>query len=401
MRILFLTPQLPYPPRQGTQIRNYHLLRAAASTHQVDLLSFVRPGEAQEGAAALRKLCGEVQMVPAPLRSSRDRLRTLLLSPAPDMALRLRSAGFEASLRAMLTRGRYDAVQVAGIEMARYIQAVRDVSPQASIVFDDHNAEYVLQGRAAAVDAHRIPSWPKALYSLAQWRKLRAYEARACRMASAVLAVSEADAAALRSLGATAPVSVVPNGVDLEYYCPDRSRVAETANLLFTGTMDYRPNVDAVRWFVSRVLPPILAHRTDVRIDIVGRAPAPAVQQLASQAVNVTGPVEDVRPFFARSSIFVVPMRMGGGVRLKILEALAMAVPVVSTSMGAEGAGLTHGKEILVADTAEQFAAAILRLLDDHALRGRLVQAGREAVEERFAWERIAPLLLGVYGGIS
>lgn len=400
MRILFITPQMPYPPRQGTQIRNFHLLRAAAAAHRVDLLSFARPGETLSEAGPLRELCGEIHLVPAPLRTRQERLRMLLASPDPDMAHRLRSEGLAATLRSMLARGSYDTVQVAGIEMTRYIPVVRKTAPGARVIFDDHNAEYLLQGRAAAVDAHHPPSWPKALYSLIQWRKLRAYEARVCRGADAVLAVSEDDAAALRALGRTAPVFVVPNGVDIEYYHPNPSAIREPATLLFTGTMDFRPNVDAVRWFVAEVLPLLTRKRPDVRLDVVGRSPAPAVRRLAAPAVAVTGAVEDVRPYFARASLFVVPMRMGGGVRLKILETLAMGLAVVSTSMGAEGAGLTRGKELLIADTAEQFAAAVLRLLDDPALRSQLARAGRETACQRFDWGRITPRLLDVYGGI-
>ena len=401
MRILFLTPQLPYPPRQGTQIRNFHLLRAAAGIHQVDLLSFARPGETLSEAGPLRELCGEIHLVPAPLRTRRERLRTLLTSADPDMAHRLRSAGLAATLRAMLERVSYDVVQVAGIEMARYIPVVRQPAPGTRVVFDDHNAEYLLQGRAAAVDLHRPPSWPKALYSLIQWRKLRRYEAEVCRGADAVLAVSEDDAAALRLLGRTAPVSVVSNGVDSEYYRPVPSALPDAAALLFTGTMDFRPNVDAIQWFVAEVMPLLERTRPNVRLYLVGRSPAPAVQRLASSTVLVTGAVEDVRPYFARASVFVVPMRMGGGVRLKILETLAMGLPVVSTRMGAEGAGLTHGKELLIADTAEQFAGAVLRLMEDSSLRTRLAQAGRQTACERFDWSHIGPRLLEVYRAVS
>lgn len=400
MRILFITPQLPYPPRQGTQIRNFHLLRAAAGVHQVDLLSFARPGESLTEAGPLRELCGEIHMVPAPLRTRQERLRTLLTTADPDMAHRLRSEGLAATLRTMLERARYDAVQIAGIEMARYIPVVRRTAPGARVVFDDHNAEYLLQGRAASVDARHPPSWTKALYSLIQWRKLRRYEAQVCRGADAVLAVSEDDAAALRSLGGTAPIFVVPNGVDTEYYRPNPSMSPDPTTLLFTGTMDFRPNVDAVRWFVAEVLPLLQRTRPDVRLYVVGRSPAPAVERLASPTVTVTGAVEDVRPYFARASLFVVPMRMGGGVRLKILETLAMGLPVVSTSMGAEGAGLTHGKELLIADTAEQFAGAVTRMMEDSALRSRLAQTGRQTACERFDWRRIAPRLLDVYSGI-
>jgi sugar transferase (PEP-CTERM/EpsH1 system associated) len=402
LKILFLTPQLPYPPRQGTQIRNFHLLKAAAGAHEVDLLSFARPGETLESAGPLRDLCGEITLVPAPERTRAERLRLLLGSPDPDMAHRLRSEAYSANVRSVLASRGYDLVQLAGIEMARYLPAVRACSPRARVVFDDHNAEYLLQERAAFVDLRHPPAWPKALYSLAQWQKLRRYEARVCRDADAVLAVSEEDAGALRRLGRTAPVAVVPNGVDTTYYRTGPDAAREPATLLFTGTMDFRPNVDAIRWFVQDVLPLVAESRPDARLQVVGRSPAPAVLALASEnpGVVVTGAVEDVRPYFDRSTLFVVPMRMGGGVRLKVLEALAAGVPLVSTSMGAEGTGLVHEEELLLADTADQFARAVLRLLEDEPLRRHLSSAGRGAVSRRFDWTCVAPRLLSVYDGL-
>ncbi len=399
MKILFLTPQLPYPPRQGTQIRNFHLLKAAASAHRVDLLSFARQGETLASAEPLREFCGEIRLVPAPNRTQAARLRVLLTSRDPDMAHRLRSEGFVATLRGMLASEHYDVVQVEGIELARYVPVIRSAAGKAKIIFDDHNAEYLLQGRAALVDARHPATWPKSIYSAIQYQKLRRHESRVCQIADAVLAVSDDDAAALRRLGHIAPVTVVPNGVDTQHYAPDPTTSPEPATLLFTGTMDYRPNVDAVRWFVSRVLPLVIERRPETRFQIVGRSPDPSVRELASDrpTVIVTGAVDDVSQYFARATVFVVPMRMGGGVRLKILEALAAGVPVVSTAMGAEGTSLTHGKELLIADTEEQFAQAVLGLMEDIALRRQLASAGRGAVVRRFDWERIAPRLLGVY----
>lgn len=408
MRILFLTPQLPFPPRQGTQIRNFHLLKAAASAHRVDLISFAREGESLEGAAPLLEMCGQVKLLPAPRRGGWSRLRALVASPEPDLAHRLPSAGFAATLRSMLERERYDAVQIEGIEMARYVAVARAAAPGAAIIFDDHNAEYLLQARAAAVDSRDPSAWPRALYSLIQWLKLRRYEAEVCRSVDLVLAVSEADAAALRGLafhGLARParVRVVPNGVDTRYYRAEGDTASNGASLLFTGTMDYRPNVDAVRWFVSSILPAVTACRPEATFQIVGRSPAPAVRRLASlhPRVVVAGPVEDVRPYFSRSDLFVVPIRMAGGARLKLLEALAMGLPVVSTRMGAEGIDLVEGKEIVIADGREEFARAVLRLLADRTLRARLAEAGRIAAEQRFDWEQVAPRLLDGYEEIA
>jgi polysaccharide biosynthesis protein PslH len=192
---------------------------------------------------------------------------------------------------------------------------------------------------------------------------------------------------------------VVPNGVDTDYYRRERANGAPRANLLFTGTMDFRPNVDAVRWFASDILPRLSFQRRDVKLYVVGRAPSRPVLRLAgkSRDVVVTGAVEDVRPYFRQSSVFVVPMRMGGGVRLKLLEALAMGLPVVSTAMGAEGTGLVGGRDVLLADNPERFAREVLRLLEDPQLRDRLAVEGRRVAEERFDWTKVTLPLLRFY----
>ncbi|MHB0869364.1 MAG: glycosyltransferase [Chloroflexota bacterium] len=400
MRVLFLTPQLPFPPQQGTQIRNYHLLRAAAAAHQVDLISFNREGESLAKAQPLLELCGQIKLVPAPPARGRGvRGRDMLTSLLPDLAHRLRSEVFAAALSSVAAGNRYDVIHVAGLEMAGCIPIAREAAPRAQVVFDDHNAEYRLQARAAAVDAGRISTLPRSAYSLVQWRRLRRYETWACRQADTVLAVSEADATALEGLGARSRILVVPNGVDADHYRPDPDRQPDPAGLLFTGTMDYRPNVDAMSWFVSDVLPLVAAQRPEVSLQIVGRSPDPAVLRLASanRNVTVTGAVEDVRPYFCRNSVFVVPIRMAGGARLKILEALAMGLPIVSTGLGAEGIDLAEGKEALLADTPDGFAEAVIRLLADRELRKQMSILGRQAAEERFHWSRVAPRLLEAY----
>ncbi|MGE5619872.1 MAG: glycosyltransferase [Sphingomonadaceae bacterium] len=400
MRILFLTPQLPFPPHQGTQIRNYHLLRAAAAAHQVDLISFCREGESLAKAQPLLELCGQTKLVPAPPpRGRAARGRGMLTSLLPDLAHRLRSEVFAAALRSVAAGNRYDVIHVAGLEMAGYIPTAREAAPRAYVVFDDHNAEYRLQARAAAVDAGRMASWPRAAYSLVQSRRLRRYEGWACQQSDAVLAVSESDAAALEMLGTRLRIQVVPNGVDTDYYRPTSDGQRDPFGLLFTGTMDYRPNVDAMRWFVTDVLPLVTAQQPEARLQIVGRSPDPTMTRLASAVgnVEVTGAVADVRPYFSRNSVFVVPIRMAGGARLKILEALAMGLPIVTTRLGAEGIALAEGKEMLPADSAEEFAAAVVRLLADRELREQMSALGRQAAEDRFGWDRAAPRLLEAY----
>jgi polysaccharide biosynthesis protein PslH len=403
LRILFLTPQLPFPPRQGTQMRNLQLIGAAASAHQVDLVSFVREGEALEAGSPLTELCGQIRLAPAPPpRDTRSRLRDLAFSPEPDLAFRLRSPEFESALRFMLSVWRYDAVQIEGLEMASYLPTIRLHAPWATVIFDAHNCEYLIQARAAAVDVRRPSAWPKAAYSLIQAQRLRQYEADVCRQSKLVLAVSKPDADALYDLGLSARPLVVPNGVDASSYHLDLVLHPESDSLLFTGTMDYRPNVDAVEWFVKKVLPRVAEERPGVNLRIVGRSPSPAVLALAEDPrVEVTGEVEDVRPYFTRSSLFVVPIRMAGGARLKILEAMAMGLPVVSTTMGAEGIEVMDGEDVLLSDDIEGFAAAVVRLLEEPELAGKLAFNGRRLVEFQYDWERVAPLLLQSYASMG
>ncbi len=397
-RILFLTSELPYPPEQGGSLRSYHLLRYAAAHHAVTLLSFAeRPRDTEP----LEQACTEVITVPAPKRGSADRLRTLMLSRRPDMADRLASPTYAQALERLVTSHSYDYIQVQSIEMAPYGLLVQewlgDGAPK--LVFDDFNAEYLLQWRALQADGHDPLRWPNALYSGLQWLRLRRYERHVCQRAGAVIAVSEADAAALRRLDDCLEPIVIPNGVDITRYQPLPPAPDEmgSPSVLFTGKMDFRPNVDAVLWFHRHVWPQVTLMHPEARFFVVGKRPHPRLEQLTyDPSVTVTGYVPDVRPYMAGADVFVVPMRMGGGTRLKLLEAMAAALPIVSTSMGAEGIEVTHGEHLLLADEAEAYAQAICDLLSDEVRRRALGQRAREHAQ-RWDWSRITPLLDAVY----
>jgi len=411
LRILFLTPQIPFPPQQGTTIRNFNLLAQLSEHHIVDLLSFDESPRETKDLGPLTEMCGEVRLVPAARRSMRERAWSLLSTSLPDMALRLRSSLFEVSLRKMVESQGYDVVQIEGIEMGPHLLCLRQwiqSRPGAMrspwLVFEDHNAEYVLQRRAYETDRRHLRRWIGAIYSWIQWRRLRKYEAAVCRSADAVVAVSEADATALESLVPGLCPAVVPNGVDLQLYDPLGVAPLPLGSnvLLFTGKMDFRPNVDGVLWFCDEVWPLVRERIPDAQFFIVGKDPHPRLRRLHGRpGITVTGWVGQILPYFAAASVYVVPLRVGGGTRLKVLEAMAMGLPMVSTALGAEGLGVESGEQLILADDPDQFAAAVLALLEDESVSRRLGDNAQRFVRQRYGWPAIVPRLEQVYASLD
>ncbi|MCB0085544.1 MAG: glycosyltransferase, partial [Caldilineaceae bacterium] len=267
--------------------------------------------------------------------------------------------------------------------------------------------EYLLQKRNALTDLHHPRRFLPALYSIVQWQKLRAYEARICRRADGVLAVSEPDQAALKRLVPSADVTVIANGIDAEAYQPAASLTltptAQTpATLVFTGKMDYRPNIDAVLWFADHVLPLIHKAQPHVRFQIVGMNPHPRLDRLREEpTIEITGAVEDIAPYLSHAGVYVVPLRIGGGTRFKVLEAMAQGLPIVSTTLGVEGIDVTDGQELLLADRPEAFAQAVLQILDSRQANGQMTtamgNAARAFVTANYSWTQILPRLEALY----
>lgn len=399
MRILFLTSQSPYPPIQGGALRSWALLQAAAQRHEVHLLSF-GDGITDETEQALGAHCASVSWAQAPRRTAGTRLRQLLLSGKPDMAFRMGSRAFAALLRERVEALRPDIVQAESIELAHYgLLAVAAGGRSTRLVFDDLNAEYALQRSACLLDLRRPSRWPRALYSFVQWRRLVDYEAHVCSAAHLCLVVSEEDRRALCPIAPDAQVEVVPNAIDTTAYASWTGTTIERQGtlLLFTGKLDYRPNIDALEWFCGAVLPLVTARAADAQLLVVGRDAGPPVHRLASPAVRILGFVPDVRPYLASANVYVVPMRMGSGVRFKVLEAWAMGTAVVATPLGAAGLEAVDGRHLLLAGSAREFSSAILALIADSALRARLAADGQELVRTRYDTRVVAPRLLRLY----
>ena len=397
--ILLLTPQLPYPPQQGTSLRNLNILRALAQHHRVTLLSFAEPGS-PPALGYLASLCTVLPPVEVPARAGRDRLQQLLTTGEPDVSLRLRSEPFANALSDALRRFAFDAVQIEGIELARYIDVVRRDAPQTRIVLDCHNAETELQRRALRADVGKPSRWPAALFSALQVGRLERFEKWAMRAADAILTVSANDRDHLPRLGDNEKRAfvVIPNTIDVdEYTWPNEIPPSERFDLVFTGKMDYRPNIDGVLWFADEIWPRVLAQRPGATWAIVGQRPHPRLERLReAPGVTLTGRVLQVQPFLAGCQVYVVPLRIGSGTRLKLIEAMATGCAIVSTGVGAEGLPVAQGDNILLADEPAAFAAAILSLLDDPGRRETMGQAAR-AFATRYDWRTITPLLDDLY----
>ena len=402
MNLLFLTPQLPFPPRQGTAIRNWGLIKHLAQRHAIWLLSFIEPDQPLP-QAPLQAACRQVVTVPVPRRSRAARVRTLL-SPEPDLARRLWSPEYSAALSELVKDHTFDFIQIEGLELGPYLAALARSGPAAGkprLLYDAHNAEFLIQRRAFLND-RRLPSrWPAALYSGLQTPRLTAFEAEACRAAHVVTCVSTEDAAALRHLVPGLQPVIVPNGIDFDSYqaaaAPPELQTA--CMVAFTGKMDYRPNIDAALWFIEAILPRIRAVRPEVQFYVVGQKPPEQLRRLHGQhGVVVTGVVEDPRPYIAAAAVYVAPLRMGGGTRFKLLEAMAQGRPIVSTTLGAEGFAVQSGRELLLADRPADFAGAVLRLLETPAEAQGLAQAGRAFARAGYDWSVIVPKLEAAYG---
>jgi glycosyltransferase involved in cell wall biosynthesis len=253
------------------------------------------------------------------------------------------------------------------------------------VLLFEHNVEYLIWQRLANIETS---AWKRTLFEM-EWRKLRACEAEACRRAAVTVAVSDDDRQRLEELAGVRAVSI-PTGVNTTFFTP-RVDAEISGRLVFSGSMDWHPNEDAVRYFADEILPRIRAEVPNVSFTIVGRNPSARVRELAARpGIVVTGTLDDVRPSIAEGSVYVVPLRAGSGTRIKIFEALSMAKAVVSTSVGAEGLALESGRHFLAADTAHDFAHAVIRLLRDPARRRALGDAGRALVEANYSWSKVA-----------
>lgn len=398
MRILLLTPSFPFPAYQGGALRNLGLIRGLLDAgYTVDIASF-HDDPAAASTSELAGELGDLVVIRTPTRTPGDRLRHLILSLQPDMADRLENAAMRAALERMVVAHAYDIIQYEGLEMAIFMPQLRKSAPTACHIYDAHNAEFLLQRRIAEVERGNLRRLPIALYSRAQSGRLARFERAICQQADSVVAVSDEDAAALRELAGLKTVEVVPNGITVSDYEQNSASVELGPNaLVFTGKMDYRPNIDAIQWFAEEVFPRVQESIPDVCLYVVGQRPHGSLQALATQPnIHITGFVASVQPFLHAAAAYVAPLRMGSGTRLKLLEAMASGCAIVATPAAASGLNPELRAALALATDADGFALAVIRLLQQPVVRAELSRCAREQVGA-YDWSAILPRLFAVY----
>ncbi len=390
MRILVLALGIPFPPHGGGLARTFHLLRALARRHEVVLVAFEYGGLHQAPPYPVR-----VEAVP--WRSS-DRYQAMVGIDADEARRSTEWLTWDTDqpwfasvvdprpMEGALERALHpppDLVLLEGTPLAQFVPFLPPAVPRVLDLFDVHS---VMASRAVAA----APAAQRDA-ALREAERTIAFEQRAVQACAACLAVSESDAEAARRVLGASTVHVVPNGVDIEFFSSSVD-TAEPGSLVFTGRMSYEPNADAVCYFARDILPLITASVPGTRLHVVGVAPPPHVVALASDSVVVHGTVDDIRPFLARAAVVVVPIRAGGGTRLKVLEAGAAGKAIVSTTLGVQGLPFETGRSLLLADAPEAFAQAVIDLLQDPDRRAALGTAARQ-VASHYDWNRIGDSL--------
>jgi polysaccharide biosynthesis protein PslH len=398
VRVLWLGHNLAYPPVTGVLQRNYNLLRETAKKCEVHVLAFDQPASrplavsAEDCVAALRKFCVQVQCVPLPTGFTANPywlgLRGLLSRDPYDVNW-LESKAMASRLKGILDNVKFDVVHFDTLGLAQYQGLVSN----AGVVLNHHNIESAMMDHRATTERRTT----RRQYWRLEARKLRNAERRYCPQFATNLVVSAEDGETLAKLAPGVETRVVANGVDTEYFTPRADPGGNT--LLFCGGLDWYPNSDAMVYFFDEIWPLLTRQLPEVRVVVVGRKPPQWLKELsaADPRVAVTGFVADARKYFQGATAYFCPIRQGGGTRLKILDALAMGMPLVGTTFSCSGIAVQHDKHVLLADTPEAFAAQTLRVLADRSLRAKLAARGRELVCNEYSWSVVGKTLLVAY----
>jgi glycosyltransferase involved in cell wall biosynthesis len=399
VNILWLKTELLHSLDDDRRTRTYHLLRELRREHQVTYLTFDDCQDGADAVARASEYCTTLVRVPIriPARRSFASYRKLVRSvaaPLPYAVSTYRSSAMEQRIEGMV---RDDSIDVVICDSLISAVNVAAGLPVPTILFQ-HKVE-ALAWYERTVRARNLV---RKQYLLRQWYRMYAFERSQCRRVDHVIAVSPEDLAWFSVEYGARYVSAIPTGIDADVFQPSRSASAEPGQVLFVGAMDQAPNEDAASYLVTAILPRVRERASDVTLSIVGRDPTPNVRALArvDAGVHVTGAVADVRQYMERAAVVVVPLRIGGGTRREILEAMAMEKSIVSTTVGAETLPVRDGEHLLIADTPEQFATAIARLINDPAFGRELGRRAGELARSEFEWSEVATRFVETCGRV-
>ncbi|HEX6715492.1 MAG TPA: glycosyltransferase [Pyrinomonadaceae bacterium] len=389
MHIVWLKTELLHPVDKGGKIRSYNMLKELKRSCQITYLT-LDDGTADANARELAsEYCHELVCIPHRLREKFTtgfyvELVLNLTSQLPYAIKKYESPAMRNEIARRVADGGFDVLVCDFLAPAVNVPSGLGCP---SVLFQ-HNVEAMIWKRHYEVQANAA----KKRYLFRQWQKMRAFEAKMSPQFDCIVAVSREDRELMQQEYDVKAIYDVPTGVDTTFFRSNGSRQPRRANLVFTGSMDWLPNEDAIRYFTEQIMPRVRQAVPEVTLTVVGRNPFPGLLELSKRdpSVIVTGRVEDVRPFMEEAAVYVVPLRIGGGTRLKIYEAMAMEKPIVSTSIGAEGLPVEDGREIVLADTPESFADAVVKLIRDENLAAEIGQRAAAKVRGRFGWDKVA-----------
>lgn len=398
MKILFLSQIVPYPPHGGVLQRGFNIVREIARNNELHLLAFVHrdilrnDGEIQQSLNVLGEFCRSVEYFQLwPKRSYLDRLVAIgagLALKEPFSVIAHRSRKLANRMKELVIEKNIDLVHYDTIALARFLGVAQNLVS----VLTHHNIESQLMARRAALER-----WPASAYLSMQVRKLVYYEAAMSPRFDVNVVMSEQDEQTLHQIAPEVETTVVPNGVDVEYFVPCSTHPDPA--IIYTGGMNMFANRDAVMYFVNHIWPLVKAARPDVRFDIVGQDPPQELLRKAQDdsGLRIHGFIDDIRPLVGKAAVYVVPIRVGGGTRLKVLDALAQGKAIVSTTVGCEGIEVTDGTDVELKDDPDRFARCVVALLNSPERCKELGINARQLAESRYAWGPIAKRLETAY----
>jgi polysaccharide biosynthesis protein PslH len=394
MRVLQIAPRLCWPLDTGAKLRNYHLGRVLAKQVPTSLLAF-RDRKSPNSISALERVYEQVITVPRDAAYSVGKILRGGFGSTPLPVLNYTTESMRQSLERLLAEKDFDLIQIESIHLMSYLATIRAARNRPLVVCDWHNVESELIERYS----QREKSVLRKRYARRTARLMSDFERRALVEFDAHVVVSARDAERLRAHQADVRIFVVENGVDTAWYSDVKSETEHLLQrLVFVGSMDYHANIDGAISFAREVWPEVHAHHPELVFSIVGKDPPPEVRELArTPGIEVTGTVDDVRPFYREAIAAVVPLNVGGGSRLKILEAMAAGVPVVSTTLGAEGLEVTASQNILIADTNLELVEAIDQIVENQSLHAKIITGGRTLISERYDWSSLGVRLFQIY----